>query len=543
MITSSGRARRSRHLWTSTKSAHPQPPSGENQLPPTFVDLGVPSDLARVLADRGATHPFPVQEATLPDALNGRDVCGKAPTGSGKTLAFGIATVAAIDRARPNQPHGLILVPTRELANQVRDELQPMAEARDLSVTAVFGGTGYEKQLRALRKGVDIMVACPGRLEDLLQRGDVDLGRVTMLVVDEADRMADMGFLPAVKRIADETSEDRQTLLFSATLDGDVDVLVKRYQHKPCRHEVAGTEDEQGEIDHRFWKVEREERVTLAARLVDRHWPAIVFSRTKHGADRLTRQLNKAGVDAVPIHGNRSQGQRERALKEFADGRAQALVATDVAARGIHVDNVGLVIHFDPPATDKDYVHRSGRTGRAGADGLVVSLVTAEKAAAVKGLQRDLGVDRVLEPVDDDVLEGGSMRPRPKRAEPTVKSSSNKPGRNGSSNGKGQSGKGRAQSGKGRAQAGGEDDRDPKPKKPRKGPKNRARNRPAKGSPSKGQANHRGGGRPKAKAASGGGSSSGPNGSGGGQHKSSGSRGQGSGNSRRSSGPSRSGRR
>ncbi|MCP5028612.1 MAG: DEAD/DEAH box helicase [Actinomycetia bacterium] len=494
-------------------------------MSPSFVDLGVPSDLVRVLADRGATHPFPVQAATLPDALAGRDVCGKAPTGSGKTLAFGIATVVATDRARPNQPHALILVPTRELANQVRDELRPMADARDLTVAAVFGGTGYEKQLRALRKGVDIMVACPGRLEDLLQRGDVDLSRVTMLVVDEADRMADMGFLPAVKRIADLTSSDRQTLLFSATLDGDVDVLVKRYQHKPRRHEVVSSEDKQGDVDHRFWKVEREERVEVAAQLVDRHWPAIVFSRTKHGADRLTRQLKKAGVDAVPIHGNRSQGQRERALAEFTDGRAQALVATDVAARGIHVDNVGLVIHFDPPATDKDYVHRSGRTGRAGADGLVVSLVTPDKAGAVKLLQRDLQMHHGLEPVDDDVLDGGERRPRPPRQEPTAgKSSSN----NGGSNGSARNGRtGNAQGGRG------DQNEDRKPKKPRKGPKNRARNRPAKGAPSKGQANHRGG-RPKAKASSG---SGGGSGSGGAKRSSSKSR------SGSTSGPERSRRR
>ena len=370
----------------------------------TFADLGVPADLVAVLARNQRTTAFPIQEATLPDALAGADICGKAPTGSGKTLAFGIALAVHTRRAEPRRPTALVLVPTRELANQVRDELVPLAQVRRLRVAAVFGGVGYGNQFDLLRKGVDILVACPGRLEDLVDNNHVRLDDVRMVVVDEADRMADMGFLPAVKRLLDRTNDERQTLLFSATLDGDVDVLVRRYQHRPLRHEVVSGEADRGDVRHLFWRTDRAGRVELTARLVAGHWPAIVFSRTKHGADRLTRQLAQYGVDAVAIHGNRSQGQRERALKAFADGHAQALVATDVAARGIHVDQVALVVHFDPAATDKDYVHRSGRTGRAGTDGLVVSLAMAENVALVKSLQRDLGEpQRLDDPVEEEL--------------------------------------------------------------------------------------------------------------------------------------------
>lgn len=369
-------------------------------MSPTFADLGVPADLIALLEREGITTPFPIQEATLADALAGRDVSGRAPTGSGKTLAFAIAAVEALggrSRSRAGRPRGLVLVPTRELAAQVCGVIAPLARARSLSVAAVYGGAGYGPQLRALRAAVDILVACPGRLEDLIDRRDVSLQDVSIAVVDEADRMADMGFLPAVRRILDQAAVDRQVLLFSATLDGEVDVLVRHYQRDPVRHEVQLAEASSGEVRHLFWKVERHDRVALAAKVVAGHETAIVFCRTRHGADRLSRQLAGAGVRAVALHGSRTQAQRDRALQAFHAGTARVLVATDVAARGIHVENVACVLHFDPPGDHKDYVHRSGRTGRAGADGTVISLVTPDQAGATRSMQRALGFPQTLE--------------------------------------------------------------------------------------------------------------------------------------------------
>jgi superfamily II DNA/RNA helicase len=271
---------------------------------------------------------------------------------------------------------------------------------------------GYEPQRRALRNGTDILVACPGRLEDLVAQNDVRLDEVEIAVIDEADRMADMGFLPEVKRLLDRVKPDRQTLLFSATLDGDVDVLIKRYQRQPVRHEIH-VEEDAPQNRHLFWRVERSERLELTVQIVNAEWPAIVFTRTKHGADRLAKQLNKSGVAAVAIHGDRSQSQRERALAAFTAGKAQALVATDVAARGIHVDDVACVVHYDPPADEKDYTHRSGRTGRAGAAGVVVSLIAMEQHKGIKLMQRKLQLPPGIDHVDLSVLATGGARPTP----------------------------------------------------------------------------------------------------------------------------------
>ncbi len=356
-----------------------------------FASLGVASDVAERLADHGITAPFPIQAATIPDALAGLDVCGRAPTGSGKTVAFGIPLVTRVGRARPRRPRGLVLVPTRELAAQVRTELVRLAGPKGRSVATIYGGVGFGPQIEALRRGVDIVVACPGRLADLVTRGEVVLDDVELVVLDEADRMADMGFLPEVRRLLDRVRPDRQTLLFSATLDGDVDVLISRYQRTPVRHELADADDAPSSR-HLFWRAERPQRLALTARVVGAEWPAIVFCRTKHGADRLARQLGTAGISAAAIHGDRSQNQRERALAAFGAGKVQALVATDVAARGIHVDGVACVVHFDPPGDGKDYVHRSGRTGRAGNAGVVVTLVGTDQEADVKDLQRRLGL-------------------------------------------------------------------------------------------------------------------------------------------------------
>ncbi len=356
----------------------------------TFADLGVPEDLVAVLRRQGIDTPFPIQAASIPDGIAGHDICGRAPTGSGKTLAFGLALAARAQRTKPKRPTALVLVPTRELAAQVEQVLAPLAAVRKLRVATVYGGVGYEKQRKALRSGVEILVACPGRLEDLLEQRELSLSDVGIVVVDEADRMADMGFLPAVKRLLDATRADRQTLLYSATLDGDVDVLIRRYQKHPKRFEASTPEEEQGDVKHVFWHAERGERLGLTAALAERHSSALVFCRTRHGAERLAKQLSRSGVKAAAIHGSRSQPQREQALLAFANGKVRVLVATDVAARGIHVDDVSCVVHFDPPGSDKDYVHRSGRTGRAGADGTVVTFVGRENAADVRAIQKSL---------------------------------------------------------------------------------------------------------------------------------------------------------
>ena len=372
----------------------------------TFHDLGVPEGLTAVLARRGITAPFPIQAATVAEGMAGRDLCGRAPTGSGKTLAFCIPLAARARKGRPGRPSTLVLVPTRELASQVARELRPLAEAQDRTVATFYGGTNLSRDQRTLRRGVDIAVACPGRLADLVQRRDADLRDVRMVVVDEADRMADMGFLPEVRRLLDMTAADRQTLLFSATLDGDVDVLIRRYQRDPARHELATPAQTRGDVRHFFWHAQSNQRVAMARDVVTAVAPAIVFTRTKHAADRVAKQLSRLGVQAAPIHGNRSQSQRERALADFAKGSVTALVATDVAARGIHVDNVGVVLHFDPPATGKDYVHRSGRTGRAGASGVVVTFVAPDKVGDVHTLQRTLDMRQRVQAMALEQLTG-----------------------------------------------------------------------------------------------------------------------------------------
>ena len=362
---------------------------------PRFDSFGLPADFVRILNRQGITETLPIQALSIPDALAGRDVSGKAPTGSGKTLAFALPMAAVLDKGRPKRPTGLVLAPTRELAAQIAEALAPFAAARGLKVHAFYGGVGYGPQLKALRTGVDIAVACPGRLEDLMQGGHVVLDEVELVVVDEADRMADMGFLPAVRRVLDATRPDRQTLLFSATLDGDVDVLVRRYQKDPVRHEVDSDVDV-SRMTHRFHYLAHDERVAACAKLIANTGTSVVFVRTRHGADRLVRQLGKLGVVGAAIHGDRSQAQRERALHSFSKGSVRALVATDVAARGIHVDDVACVIHFDLSEDPKDYVHRSGRTARAGAAGVSVALVTHEQRGAAEKLRAALDLSPEL---------------------------------------------------------------------------------------------------------------------------------------------------
>jgi superfamily II DNA/RNA helicase len=362
-----------------------------DDAPVPFSSFGLPGEILAVLDARGITETFPIQTAALPDALAGRDVSGRAPTGSGKTLAFGLPMVMRTNRARPYHPRALVLAPTRELAAQIATELAPLANARRLRVHCFYGGVGFEAQRKALKRGVDIAIACPGRLADLVGQRSINLSEVGFVVVDEADRMADMGFLPDVRRLLDATASKRQTLLFSATLDGDVDVLIRHYQTDPVRHEVAPPEI--GEVDHHIWLVNETERTERCAELIRSAGSAIVFTRTRHGADRLALRLERSGVAAAAIHGGRSQAQRDRALDAFKHGKVRALVATDVAARGIHVDDVGCVVQYDLPADSKDYLHRSGRTGRAGATGMVVTLVPHKSRGVAVKMATAAGVD------------------------------------------------------------------------------------------------------------------------------------------------------
>jgi superfamily II DNA/RNA helicase len=380
----------------------------------SFGDLGVPADLVAALAKRGITEPFDIQAATIPDALAGRDVCGRAPTGSGKTVAFGIPVVARIDRANKRQPTALILAPTRELTAQICKELEPLLATRRLSVCSVYGGVGYEGQRRALNRGVDVLVACPGRLADLLRQDALDLSKVQVVVVDEADRMADMGFLPEVRRLLDQTPDSRQTMLFSATLDGAIKVLTRDYQRDAVRHDVGAPEPDGRGAHHVFWRIDGPQRAGVLADVVPAAGPTIVFCRTRRGADRLTQQLEKTGVRASAIHGGRSQNQRDKALAMFKMGRVEALIATDVAARGIHVDGVACVVHYDVPEDGKAYLHRSGRTARAGEDGLVISFVGHGDTRTVSRMQKDLEIPAPMTPPDISAIAAmkGSARVR-----------------------------------------------------------------------------------------------------------------------------------
>jgi superfamily II DNA/RNA helicase len=363
-------------------------------LSATFAELGVPAPVVTALAGAGITMPFAIQAAALPDALAGRDVLGRGRTGSGKTLAFAIPLVARLAGGFTSacRPRGLVLVPTRELASQVMAALAPLARAMDLTVSAIFGGTGQNPQVAALRKRVDIIVACPGRLADLIEQGHCHLGDVEISVVDEADHMADLGFLPVVRRLMEGTPPEGQRMLFSATLDNAVDVLVRRFLNEPAVHSVDSAAAAPAAMVHHLLTVAPGDRVGVVAALAGGSKRSLVFTRTKHGAQKLTRQLVGAGVSVVQLHGNLGQGARERNLASFSSGAARVMVATDIAARGIHVDGIDLVIHADPPAEHKAYLHRSGRTARAGAAGVVITVQSPAQAADVRMLMRRAGV-------------------------------------------------------------------------------------------------------------------------------------------------------
>jgi ATP-dependent RNA helicase RhlE len=370
---------------------------------PTFADLGVSEPVTAALHARGIERPFPVQQLVIGDVLDDHDVLVKSPTGSGKTLAFGIPLVDRIEPGskagrRPGAAGALVLAPTRELATQIADELGEIARARRLSVAAVYGGAGINPQIRAARRA-DVLVATPGRLVDLLDRGAVSLGKVEMLVLDEADRMLDMGFRPVVDKLVALTPADRQTLLFSATLEGETGRLARAYTSHPRRHEHRHSPEAQGTIEHRFVRVAPERRTERLVRELSapRRGRTLVFVRTKRGADRLAKQLASHSIQCAAMHGNKSQRQRERALASFEDGHIDTLVATDVAARGIDVRDITHVINFDLPGGSDDYVHRVGRTARAGSSGVGITFVLDEQVHDAVAISSGLGLDRQLQ--------------------------------------------------------------------------------------------------------------------------------------------------
>ena len=367
-----------------------------NEEQETFSALGVSPDLVAVLDRAGLTTAFPVQRLCIPDALAGRDVCGKAKTGSGKTLAFGLPLVERVPAASPKRPTGLVLVPTRELALQVTDVLRPLVEARKLRLVAVYGGAQMRAQISALDAGAEIVVATPGRLIDLIDRKVADLTDVGLVVIDEADRMADMGFLPQVEWVLRHIGRSHQTLLFSATLDGGIQGLVDRYQRDPVFHEVGSPTQTVEEMAHRFLLVHEMDKHRVAAAISRSGNRCLVFANTKRAVDRLARQLVEDGVDARAIHGDLRQEVRERALKRFSEGKLPVLVATDVAARGLDIDELDIVIQADPPPDPKTYLHRSGRTARAGAAGLAVTLVLWNEELEVRRLKRRLSLDEPI---------------------------------------------------------------------------------------------------------------------------------------------------
>ena len=446
-----------------------------------FGTLGVPFPLVEVLSAQGKTSAFPIQVATLPDTLAGRDVLGRGRTGSGKTLAFGIPMVARLGTRlaggprRPSRPLGLVLAPTRELATQIAATIQPLAEAYGLTTTTIFGGVSQQKQVQALKSGVDIVVACPGRLEDLMKQKHVFLDAIEITVLDEADHMADLGFLPGVTRIMSATPADGQRMLFSATLDNGVDKIANRFLSQPVSHGVEDPGVPQGAMEHVvFAASDAASKKDLVVALAAGTGRRIMFTRTKHVAKRWARDLTAAGIPAADLHGNLSQGQRDRNLAEFASGETRVLVATDIAARGVHVDDIELVVHIDPPGEHKAYLHRSGRTARAGKEGVVVTLVLPEQRKDLEVIMRKAGIQAAVQPVtatSPAVVEligetAAYVKPAPKAPtqpqRPSSKPRQSSGGRTG-------------QQGQARAQRDGQGQRDGQPRQQRSGGQSTAR--------------------------------------------------------------------
>jgi superfamily II DNA/RNA helicase len=385
-------------------------------VPVSFVDLGVPATLVRVLADRSITTPTPIQAATLADSISGRDILGRGRTGSGKTYAFLLPLVIRLSASaaprRSRSPRALILAPTRELVGQIEAALAPLARVAGLTSITVFGGVGQHPQVKALRSGVDVVIACPGRLEDLIQQGECRLSEVQITVLDEADHMADLGFLPAVQRLLARTPANGQRMLFSATLDAAVNGLVKRFLSRPAVHEADSVQNPVATMEHHLLHIPLSQRAPVLADLASAPGRTVLFTRTKHRAKALARQLNAQGIPAVELHGNLNQNARTRNLKMFQTGQVGTLVATDIAARGMHVDDIELVVHADPPVEHKAYLHRSGRTARAGKSGTVITLMTDDQVREVRTLTRAAGVRPIttrVESVADPIL--GQLAP------------------------------------------------------------------------------------------------------------------------------------
>ena len=366
----------------------------------SFVDLGVSNRLVKALADQGISEPFEVQTESIPDGMLGNDLCCRAPTGSGKTLAFGLPLIQRTRKAEPGFPTSLILTPTRELAEQIYQVLDPLSRELDLYTFAVYGGVSYNKQFKALDRGVDILVACPGRLIDLLDRGAISLEDTDIVVLDEADRMADMGFMQPVCQILDECHNQRQTILFSATLDDEVGDLVRDYQHNPVTIEVGPKEVSMDSMTHYFWLMPNSKKSVITSEIIRKCGRSIVFCRTRRGSDRVGEDLNHDGLAAQTLHGGLSQKQRDRAMQKFQHGECMALIATDVAARGIDIEGENCVIHYDPPENGKAYKHRSGRTARGGSSGIIISLVQKPQKKSFSKIQRDVGINVEFKPPD-----------------------------------------------------------------------------------------------------------------------------------------------
>ena len=364
----------------------------------SFSDLGIGPAIVQALERQGITEPFEVQKETIPDSLLGRDVCCRAPTGSGKTLAFGLPLIARSRRAESKRPTSLILTPTRELAEQINSVLKPIAAAVDRDIVSIYGGVSYKNQYNALNRGVDILVACPGRLLDLLDRRALKLDDVETVVLDEADRMADMGFMEPVCKILDKCSKQRQTVLFSATLDDDVADLVKNYQHQPVTIEVGPKEVSIENMQHLFWTMKPHQKLGITAEILAKCGKTIIFCKTRRGVDKLGDEMYDADLRVSTLHGGLNQRQRDRALKRFSKGGTSALVCTDVASRGIDIQGINCVIHYDPPENGKAYKHRSGRTARAGAEGVVISYVQRSQQRAYNKIQNTVGIKRRFQP-------------------------------------------------------------------------------------------------------------------------------------------------
>ena len=380
----------------------------------SFSDLGIEGHMVTALKQQGILEPFEVQREAIPDGMLGHDICCRAPTGSGKTLAFGLPLLSRTRRADVEMPTALILTPTRELAEQISKVLKPLAKAVGLEVLSVYGGTSYTPQRKALRNGVDVVIACPGRLLDLLDRGDLGLADVEVVVIDEADRMADMGFRGPVCDILDECSLERQTILFSATLDDEVAELVERYQHNPITIEVGPKEVSMDSMNHLFWMTKSHDKAAVASDAIKKSGRSIVFCRTRAGVDRVGDRLADQGIEVATLHGGLNQRQRDRAMQRFSGSRSQVLVATDVAARGIDIEGVNCVIHFDPPENGKAYKHRSGRTARAGAKGTVISLVQNPQRRAFQRIQKHVGIDCDFTQPDLEDVAHHAFEPAPR---------------------------------------------------------------------------------------------------------------------------------